>query len=44
MYHLAVKVPNDQNLFTESNLGDRFSSFVHFYSGGNFSERAASAW
>ena len=38
-----VKVLNDQNLFTESNLGDWFSSYVQFYSGGDFSERAAAA-
>ena len=38
---LIVEVLNDQNLFTESNLGDWFSSYVQFYSGGNFSGRAA---
>ena len=28
--HLIVEVLNDQNLFTESNLADWFSSFVQF--------------
>ena len=40
---LIVEVLNDQNLFTEPNLGDWFSSYVQFYSGGHFSERAAAA-
>ena len=39
-YRLIVEVLNDQNLFTESHLGDWFSSYVQFYSGGHFSERA----
>ena len=43
IYRLIVEVLNDQNLFTESNLGDQFSSPVQFYSGCNFSERAAAA-
>ena len=41
IYRIIVKVLNDQNLITESNLGDWFSSFVQFYSGGHFSERGA---
>ena len=40
---IIVAILNDQNLFTESNLGDWFSSYVQFYSGGHFSERAAAA-
>ena len=44
MYRLLVEVLNYQNLFTESNLGDPFSSNVLFYSGGHFSERAVAAW
>ena len=28
IYHFTVKVLNDQNLFTESNLGDWFSCCV----------------
>ena len=43
-YRLTVEVHNYQKLFTESNLGDWFSSYVQFYSGGHFSERAAAAW
>ena len=43
IYRLTVEDLNDQNLFTESNLGDLFSSNVQFYSGGHFSERAAAA-
>ena len=38
---VIVEDLNDQNLFTESNLGDWFSSYVQFCSGGHFSERAA---
>ena len=34
-----VEVLNDQNLFTESNLANWFSSYVQFCSGGHFSER-----
>ena len=41
---LIVEVLNDQNLFTESNLANWFSSHVQFCSGGHFSERAAAAW
>ena len=33
---LIVKVLKGQNLFTESNLGDWFSSYVQFYSGGHY--------
>ena len=40
---LIVEVLNDQNLFTESNLVNWFSSSVQFYPGGNFSERAEAA-
>ena len=43
IYRLIVEVLNDQDLFTESNLGDCFSGYVQFYSGGYFSERAAPA-
>ena len=38
-----VEVLNDQNLFTESNLANWFSSYVQFCSGGHFSERAEAA-
>ena len=43
---LTVEVLNYQNsnLFTESNLANWLSSYVHFFSGGNFSERAEAAW
>ena len=34
---------NDQNLFTESNLANLFSSYVQFCSRGHFSERAEAA-
>ena len=37
---LIVEVLDDQNLFTESNLADLFSSYFQFCSGGHFSERA----
>ena len=40
---LIVEVLNDQNLFTESNLPNWFSSYVQFWSGGRFSERAEAA-
>ena len=40
---LIVKILNDQNLFTESNLANWFSSYVQFCSGGHFSERAEAA-
>ena len=43
IYRLIVEVLNDQNLFAESSLGDWSSSYVQFYSGGRFSERAAAA-
>ena len=41
---LIAEVLNDQNIFAESNLGDWFSSYVQFCSGGDFSERAKAAW
>ena len=37
---LILEVLNDQNLFTESNLANWFSSYVQFCSGGYFSEVA----
>ena len=40
---LIVGILNDQNLFTESNLANWFSSYVQFCSGGHFSERAEAA-
>ena len=40
---LIVEVLNDQNLFTESNLANWFSSYVQFCSGGHLSERADAA-
>ena len=40
---LIVEVLDDQNLFTESNLANWFSSYVQFFSGGHFSERAEAA-
>ena len=40
---LIGEVLNDQNLFTESNLANWFSSYVQFCSGGHFSERAEAA-
>ena len=40
---LIVEVLNDQNLFTESNLVNWFSSYVQFCSGRDFSERAEAA-
>ena len=43
VYRLIFEVLNDQNFFTESNLGDWFSSYVQSYLGGHFSERAAAA-
>ena len=43
IYGLIVEVLNDQNLFTESNLGDWFSSYVQFYSCVHFSEPTAAA-
>ena len=41
--HLTVEVLNDQNLLTESNLANWFSSYVQFCSGGHFSEQAEAA-
>ena len=43
IYRLIVEVLNNWNLFTESNLGDWFSSYVQLYSGFHFSKRAAVA-
>ena len=43
IYRLIVGALNDQNLFTELNLGNWILSYVQFYSGGRFSERAAAA-
>ena len=40
---LIVEVLENQNLFTESNLANWFSSYVQFCSGGHFSERAEAA-
>ena len=40
---LIVEVLNDQNLFTESNLANWFSSYAQLRSGGHFSERAEAA-
>ena len=40
---LISEVLNDQNLFTESNLANRFSNYVKFCSAGHFSERAEAA-
>ena len=40
---LIVEVLNDQNLSTESNLANWFSSYVQFCSGGHFSKRAEAA-
>ena len=40
---LIVEVLKDQNLFTESNFANWFSSYVQFCSGGHFSERAEAA-
>ena len=41
--HLIVEVLNNQNLFTESNLANWFSSYVQFCLGRHFSERAEAA-
>ena len=38
-----IVVLNDQNLFTESHLGNWFPSYVQFRSGGHFSERSEAA-
>ena len=40
---VIVEVLDDQNLFTESNLANWFSSYVHFCSGDHFLERAEAA-
>ena len=44
IYCLIAEVFHDQNLFTELNLGDWFSSCVQFCSGDHFSKRAEAAW
>ena len=36
IYRVIVEVLNDQNLFTESNLGGWFSSYAQFYLGSYF--------
>ena len=41
--HLIADVLNDQNLFTESNFRNWFSSYIQFCSGGHFSEQAEAA-
>ena len=41
---LIAEVLNDQNLFTESNSANWFSSYVQFCRGGHFSELAEAAW
>ena len=42
---LIFEVLKDENLFTESNLANWFSSYVQFCLGGHFSERAeADRW
>ena len=43
MYRLIAEVLKDQNLSTESHLGNWFLSYVQFYSGDHFSKRAAAA-
>ena len=43
IYRLIVEVFNNQNRFTESNLGDWFSSYVQFYSGGRSFLRTSGA-
>ena len=40
---LIAKVLKDQNLFTESNLVNWFSSYVQFSSDGHFSKQAEAA-
>ena len=40
---LIVDILNDQNLCTESNLANWFSSYGQVCSGGHFSERAEAA-
>ena len=40
---LIAEVLNDQNLFTELNVANWFSSYVQFCLGGHFSERAEAA-
>ena len=40
---LIIAVLNDQNLFTESNFGNWFSSYIQFSSDGHFSEGAGAA-
>ena len=43
IYGLIAKVLNDQNLFTESNLANWFSSYVQVCSGGHFSKQVEAA-
>ena len=43
IFRLIVEVLNDQNLFTELNLANWFSSYVQFCSCSHFSERAEAA-
>ena len=43
IYLLMAEVLNEQNLFTELNLGDWFLSYVQFYSVNHFSDRAVDA-
>ena len=38
--HLIFEVPNDHNLFTESNVANCFLSYVQFFSVVHFSEQA----
>ena len=38
---LIVEVLEDENLFTESNLANWFSSYIQFCSGGHFSRAEA---
>ena len=43
MYYLVFEALSEQNLFTESNLDDWFSSYVQFFFKWSFIERAAAA-
>ena len=43
IFRIIVEVLDDQNLFTESNLANWFSSYIQFCSSGYFSERAEAA-
>ena len=42
-YLLIVEFLNDQNLFTELNLGELCSSDIQFYLGGHFLKQSAAA-